>query len=218
MPLFFHGHEQRALGNIQSTIALFAREDVQAVIVDCATCGSALRTEYARVLANLGHSPDRTLGLADKVWDVTEFVAQDLEALQERMPRQGEQSPLRVTYHSPCHLRNTQKCSAQIADFLHALPGVEYVQAADWERCCGGGGTFFYEYPEITRHMVSRKIENAQVTGAELWLTGCPGCRMNLSGNMPDQGGLAVKHPIEVVARLLHEDTAGMPLSPSKTR
>ncbi|MDZ7760382.1 MAG: (Fe-S)-binding protein [Desulfovermiculus sp.] len=203
MPLFAHGHEKQALGNIQSAVNLFGGQDIQAVVVDCATCGSALRTEYLRVLANLGQPVDRAQELAEKVYDVTEFAAKHTQELSAQVKIGAEARPVKVTYHSPCHLKNFQKVSAQIDTFLRDLPGVRYVQAADWESCCGGGGTFFYEFPEITREMVASKIDNAQNTAADIWLTGCPGCRMNLAGNLDQDSNLQLQHPIQVVAGLL---------------
>lgn len=202
LPLFFHGHEGQALDNIRSTINIFAREDVDAVIVDCATCGAALRHEYAKVLSNLGQPTEKAELLSSKVCDVSEFVAKHVDDLLPVLA-QSTEAAIQISYHSPCHLRNSQKVSQQIETMLHSLPGVEYVRASDCESCCGGGGTFFYEYPDITRTMVTKKIENARNTGASLWLTGCPGCRINLQGNMDEGEELTVQHPIEVVAKLL---------------
>lgn len=71
--------------------------------------------------------------------------------------------------------------------------------------CCGDGGTFFYDYPELSEQMVSRKVANARASGATLWLTGCPGCRINLAGNLGDEDRIEVLHPVQVVAALLGE-------------
>ena len=79
------------------------------------------------------------------------------------------------------------------------LPGIDYIRAVDADECCGGGGTFFYEYPEISKEMVKGKIENAKKTGAQIWLTDCPVCRINLSGNLKGDDNLIVKHPVEMI-------------------
>ena len=47
--------------------------------------------------------------------------------------------------------------------------------------------------------MVKGKIENAKKTGAEIWLTDCPVCRINLAGNLKGDDNLIVKHPVEMI-------------------
>ncbi len=73
------------------------------------------------------------------------------------------------------------------------------MKAIDTDECCGGGGTFFYEYPEISKQMMDKKIKNVKVTGAKVWLTDCPVCRINLSGNLKDKNNMIVKHPVELM-------------------
>jgi glycolate oxidase iron-sulfur subunit len=78
---------------------------------------------------------------------------------------------------------------------------VEYHRAPDWDACCGGGGFFFNEFPDISKKMVDGKIAHAIASGATSWATGCPGCRVQLSGNLPRKGMLNVCHPVEIIAR-----------------
>ncbi|WP_394707138.1 hypothetical protein [uncultured Desulfobacter sp.] len=59
--------------------------------------------------------------------------------------------------------------------------------------------------PEISKKIVVGKIKNAVGTGAQSWATGCPGCRVQLSGNLPQKGMLDVCHPMEIIARGLKE-------------
>ena len=46
LPIFLSGDRKTSLRCIGETLTLFARDEYNAVIVDCATCGSALRKEY----------------------------------------------------------------------------------------------------------------------------------------------------------------------------
>lgn len=57
LPIFLAGARQMALKNIQKNVEVFNRDDVDAVIVDCATCGAALKKEYAHILEEMGESP-----------------------------------------------------------------------------------------------------------------------------------------------------------------
>ena len=66
-----------------------------------------------------------------------------------------------------------------------------------------GGGTFFYEHPEVSKIMVDKKIKNAKAVKASIWLTDCPVCRMNLAGNLNDNEDLQVLHPLSLIASAL---------------
>jgi len=203
MALFLRGALEKAKANIIENVALFNRPDAVAVITDCATCGGALRHAYPGVLKELGCSTAEAEALAGRVRDISEFVMEHWEKLETHLGETGQQ---RVTYHSPCHLRNSQKVQNVVEQLLEQLPGVEYKQAADFDKCCGGGGTFFYDYPDISRKMVEEKIKNAQATGASKWVTGCPGCSINLAGNLNADSKINVVHPMELICDMLSSD------------
>jgi len=63
------------------------------------------------------------------------------------------------------------------------------------------GTLFSNEYPKISKKMVAVKIANGLGSSARSWATGCPGCRVQLAGNLPRKGMIAVCHPIKIVAR-----------------
>ena len=58
LPIFLAGARKMALKNIRKNLELFNRDDVDAVIVDCATCGAALKKEYTHILEEMGESPE----------------------------------------------------------------------------------------------------------------------------------------------------------------
>jgi len=198
LPMFFHGNLQKARANIERNIRIFDRPDVEAVVVDCATCGAAMREEWIEVLKELGADTGPAERLAAKVKDISEFVFDRLELLLPQI--NPDASPLTTTYHSPCHLRNDRGVQNPIEALLKNIPNIRYRRSVDFDACCGGGGTFFMDFPEISKRIVDKKIANARETGAEILATGCPGCRLNLSGNIDDGDKLRVLHPIQIVS------------------
>jgi Fe-S oxidoreductase len=58
------------------------------------------------------------------------------------------------------------------------------------------------DFPEISKEILARKLENVEKTGAEILVTDCPGCVMQLNGGMDKRGGkIAVKHIVEILGR-----------------
>jgi glycolate oxidase iron-sulfur subunit len=199
LPLFFHGDIEHARGTILTNIDALRAIACDAVLVDCATCGSALGHAYPQLMDEMKLSADPARQLAAKVWDMGEFILEKFSHLEPHLDRSKPME--KVTYHLPCHLKNHGKGKSMVETLLARLPHVDYQRAPDWDACCGGGGFFFNEFPEISKKMVDAKIDSVIQCGAQSWATGCPGCRVQLSGNLPRKGMIDVCHPVEIIAR-----------------
>ncbi len=101
-PLFLNGATQASLPNIVKNLTILDRSDVDAIVVDCATCGAALKKEIPELLENLGLDTEKALRVANKVRDISQIVSDRLDELHIQENCSGE--PLLVTYHDPCHL------------------------------------------------------------------------------------------------------------------
>lgn len=84
--------------------------------------------------------------------------------------------PVKVTFHKPCHLDNT--------DFLRPLlekcENLEFVEMKGYDDCCGFAGEFALKYPKISREISKQKAENCSAVNADYLLTMCPACIMGL--------------------------------------
>jgi Fe-S oxidoreductase len=72
----------------------------------------------------------------------------------------------------------------------------------DEDVCCGFGGSYSVEFPEVSAELLRRKLANVAATGAEVLVTDCPGCVLQLRGGMEqtNRGAVTVKHIAEAVA------------------
>ncbi|MBU1965723.1 MAG: (Fe-S)-binding protein, partial [Proteobacteria bacterium] len=207
LPIFMSGDRKTSLRCIRDTLKLFSRPDVDAVVVDCATCGAALKNEYAHLLRDLRQLgeevKDEEIQAADllsaKVQDVTVFIDAH-KAWLPAMNADGKKR--RVTYHDPCHLVMGQKISAQPRNVLKAIPGVEYVELPGASDCCGGGGSFQVEHAETSQKITKRKVDNIRETGAQVLTTCCPGCNLTISNHLDP--AIRVLHPVQLLQEALN--------------
>jgi len=195
IPMLFHGAGDQAKKNVLTNIECLTQNDIKAIIVDCPTCGTALKNEYPALLKKFNPGDTAAIEISAKVIDIMSFILQE----SGHGDLSVDVDKIKVTYHLPCHLKNSFQASNSTEKVLNNLSRVEYTRAVDVDECCGGGGTFFYEYPEISKKMVDEKIKNAKSTGAQVWLTDCPVCRINLSGNLKETDNITVKHPVEII-------------------
>ncbi|PID71465.1 MAG: hypothetical protein CSB34_07085 [Desulfobulbus propionicus] len=197
LPVFIHGETDKATANIDTNIALFNQDAALAVLTDCATCGSALRHGYKGLLKSLGQPVDEAEALSRKVFDATEFIYDHFDLLKPHLRENAAVKP--VTYHNPCHLRNAQGVHNKVEELIAKLPGTDFRPAVDADSCCGGGGSFAYEHPDISAKIKAQKIAHAKETGAQLWATGCPGCHVNLRLHQKPEDVLKIVHPVQLV-------------------
>ena len=199
LPIFLSGARKMAIGNIMKNIGVFNRYDyVDAIIVDCATCGAALKEEYVHILEELGEDTEAAQKLHNKVMDISQYLARfDLRKYLHH-------TKARVTYHDPCHLVRSQKIKEEPRALLKQIPGLEFTEMDGADVCCGGGGTFQLDHPEISEGITRNKVQAIKETKANIVATGCPGCRLQINGNLGNEK-IQVVHPIELIAKSMGE-------------
>jgi len=196
IPVFMSGDLQNGLDLLKMNLEAFAPYELDAIVVACATCGTALKESY-RVLVE-GESQewkDRVDTFRGKVLDISEFLTKKIH-----LAKAEQKSVQKVTYHDPCHLNRSQSITVQPREILKNLPGVTFVEMRDPQRCCGGGGSFsFYNY-ELSRQISQRKVEDIEATKASVVVTGCPGCMLQLQDQLGQKdSSVEVRHLIQLV-------------------
>jgi glycolate oxidase iron-sulfur subunit len=98
--------------------------------------------------------------------------------------------PLRVVHHDPCHARHGRGLVDEPRRLLRRIPGVELCEPEEAEVCCGSGGAYALLHPALSEAMGRRKARLLAETGADLVVTGNPGClgqiRDGLACEAPD--------------------------------
>ena len=94
----------------------------------------------------------------------------------------------KVTWHEPCHLGRYLGVKEQPRQILKSLKDIEYIEMPDADRCCGMAGTFSLNFYNLSRKIVRRKLDSLESTGADIVLTGCPGCQVQLLDGITQNG------------------------------
>ena len=159
-----------------------AFEDVDYVVTDCATCTSALR-DYVRFLADTPERKEAYTKFGDKVKDISEFLVDVLKLPTSAYQPSAEAKGLKVTWHDPCHLVRHLGIKDQPRQIIKSIPDVEYVEMPNADRCCGMAGTFSIYYYDLSKKIADKKLGGIKATGADIVVTGCPGCQIQLIDN-----------------------------------
>jgi glycolate oxidase iron-sulfur subunit len=182
------GRADEAAGFAARTIALFGKQGVDAVVVNSAGCGSAMK-EYDRLIV----SPAAD-AFSKKVRDFSEFLT-ELGPVAERHPL-----PVKAAYHDACHLGHAQRITAQPRDLLRAIPELELTELADAGTCCGSAGVYNLLQPEAAAELGRRKADAVHAADATLLISANPGCSLQISSALAARGEhIAVAHTAEVL-------------------
>ena len=87
------------------------------------------------------------------------------------------------TYHDPCYLGRHNQIYDDPREALDAIPGlkrVEMSRARDRSFCCGGGGLMLFYEPKEDERMGVRRVRMAAEAGANVIVTACPFCMVNI--------------------------------------
>jgi Fe-S oxidoreductase len=87
------------------------------------------------------------------------------------------------TYHDPCYLGRHNQVYDDPRDVLDAIPGlkrVEMTRSRDRSFCCGGGGLMLFYEPKEEQRMGVKRVQMAAEAGANVIVTACPFCMVNI--------------------------------------
>jgi glycolate oxidase iron-sulfur subunit len=193
-----HGGERRVAADLARRNArAFLGRGLDVVIVNSAGCGSTMK-EYGELLPE-----PAARELAALTRDVTEFLT-SIELVPPRRPVRR-----RVTLQESCHLVHAQRIKAAPRALLGLIPGLELVDMAHPDRCCGSAGLYMLTQAAMASQLLDARLEEVTATAATTLVTANPGCMMQLERGVRRAGLQAeVKHVVELL-----DESYGPPIS-----
>jgi L-lactate dehydrogenase complex protein LldE len=137
--------------------------------------------------------------LAARTYDFSVFLRERLRVDAAPLLRWPEAT----TYHYPCHARHVYSA----ADLQASLGGgvsAQILAPSRVDLCCGFGGMFAVDFPEVSDAMLSDKLETLAAAGARVVVCNEGGCALHMSGGAHRRGlPLKFKHLAECLAESL---------------
>lgn len=180
-PMANAGFENEAVSPAVSFEKLFDSYDY--VVAPSASCVSFVKFNYPRLLKSGGH----TCRASERIYDVCEFIHDIVKP--DSLPGIF---PHKVSLHNSCHgVRELKLSSAgelniprysKIKNLLELVEGIDISEPDKVDECCGFGGMFAIEEPEVSVCMGEDKIRDHIATGAG-YITGADSsCLMHMQG------------------------------------
>ena len=151
-------------------------DTVDYIVAPSASCVGFVRNYYPKLFENTAsHHKGKDIG--KRVYEFTEFLTDVL-----KMEHFGATLFAKATYHDSCAALRECKIKEGPRKLLSKVKGLELIEMADNETCCGFGGTFSVKFEPISVGMADQKVKHALATGAEYIISTDLSCLMQLNG------------------------------------
>jgi len=138
-----------------------------------------------------------------EVVHISEFLHQLLQTGKLRFTKRVG---LKVTYHDPCHIGRRFNLYEPPRTVLSSIPGVKLVEMSrnrENAQCCGAGGGVKSAFSDTALKIGVSRMEEAAQTKADLLVTSCPFCYINLGDASRQAQLLSVSDLTEIVAEAI---------------
>ena len=174
LPASGYGDLEASKNLARHNLDLMAELDVEAIVTDCGSCSSFLK-EYPDLLEDDPEYKQKAAAVRPKIKALSEYL------MEIGLPDLHGRVEARVTYHDPCHMSRYQNLVRQPREIIQKIPGVEYRELPEADWCCGAAGTYNIAHYGQSMQILDRKMGNVKKTGADILVTTCPGCKIQLS-------------------------------------
>lgn len=167
------------------------------IISPSGSCVHMIRVNYPELFADDSRWLTRAQALAARTFEFSEYLVNRLGVTDLGARWDGV-----LTYHPSCHLSRGLGVDRQPRALLAAVQGAQIVELPHADECCGFGGIFSVVHPEVSKEMLTKKIENLEASGSPTLVIPDAGCLMHTAGGLHRQGkSQRAVHLAEVLAR-----------------
>ena len=177
LPAINAGYREPARRMAKQTIEAIERSGVDTIVSTSTSCLGAIRDDYPRLFDDEPEWRQRALAAASRLVDFATHV-------EEHAPKPAATPKARgvVTVHDACQSRHGLGLGDGTRRLLEAA-GYDVREAPYSGECCGFGGSFSFDFPEVAGRMRQRKLDAFASTGATIVCGDNPGCLLHLDSN-----------------------------------
>src|ERR1043165_1416633 len=194
-PAFNTGYRSEARRLARRHIEIFEESGTDFIVSLSGSC-TAMTRHFRDLFEDDERWLERAEALAPRTYEFASFLVNVLKVEDVGAAFRG-----RVTWHDACHALRELNVREEPRRLLGNVRGLEFVEVAKPDACCGFGGMFSVRYPEISVAILDGKIEAIERASVRAVVSGDAGCLMQLRGRLSRVGSpILALHLAEVLA------------------
>ncbi len=180
-PNFNAGLRAEARPIAQHTLRVFEKTDGD-IVTPSGSCAQMFKHGYLELFEDDPVWLPRAQAFAKRVYEFSEYLVDRLEVTDLGARWDGM-----LTYHPSCHTLRGMNIDRQPRALLANVHGAQMVELPHGEECCGFGGIFSIEHPELSAEWLKRKVTNLESTHSPTLVVTDAGCLMHIAGGLHRQ-------------------------------
>jgi L-lactate dehydrogenase complex protein LldE len=180
-PPFSAGLHAEARPIVQHTIEVFEKTTGD-IVLPSGSCAHMLKHNFLELFRDDPVWLPRAQAFGNRIFEFTEYLVDKL-GVTDVGARWGGM----LTYHPSCHALRAMRIDRQPRALLANVRGAQIVDLPAAEDCCGFGGIFSVEHPELSAEWLKRKIANLETTQSPTLVLIETGCLMHIAGGLHRQ-------------------------------
>ena len=146
------------------------------IVSPSASCTGFVRNYYPTLFADSAYLKE-VKQTGKRIYEFSDFLINVLKKDDFQAVLWGK-----ATYHDSCAALRECKIKAEPRKLLSKVKGLDLVEMADVETCCGFGGTFAVKFESISMAMADQKVRHALDTGAAYLISNALSCLLPIAG------------------------------------
>ncbi len=180
-PNFNAGLRAEARPIAQHTLRVFEKTEGD-IVTPSGSCAHMFKHGYLELFEDDPVWLPRAQAFAKRVYEFSEYLVDRLEVTDLGARWDGM-----LTYHPSCHTLRGMNIDRQPRALLANVHGAQMVELPHGEECCGFGGIFSIEHPELSAEWLKRKVTNLESTHSPTLVVTDAGCLMHIAGGLHRQ-------------------------------
>ncbi|MFW5930628.1 MAG: (Fe-S)-binding protein [Desulfosalsimonas sp.] len=173
--LYNSGQTRPAKKLARRFLKIFGNDET--IVCPSASCVHMVRRNYPLLFKDEPEMYKKAVEVSGRVWELCEFLVYHMKVTDLGAGFDGT-----VTFHESCSHLHGLGLGGLPGRLLAGVEGLDTVAMEGSDICCGFGGRFSVEYPEISTAMVADRAAGFIDSGADVLVLCEPGCLLNLSG------------------------------------
>ena len=203
-PLIRTGDRTLSLKFSEHTVETADGTGAKDMVMTCSGCYKTILNDAGKFYSKAGQN----------VYHFSQYIER---LIAERKLPLNNEFKAKATYHDPCHLGRHAGVFEPPRNVIKKIKGIEFVEMyrnRDTSRCCGAGGGYKSQYGDYAVNVAAERIADAEEVGADLIISCCPFCVLNLKAGAKKIGSkIKVMDLSEVLLQVTapKEETAAKP-------
>jgi len=152
------------------------------IVIPSGSCTGMIRHHWDELFVGTNDA-DKAKAVAMRVYELSEFLT---DVLKVQLTDTGAATD--VVLHTSCAARRQTGAFASTRTLLSQLNQVHLKIQEHESECCGFGGMFSVNEPEISGGIVRDKLASIQACNPNTLITGDCGCMLNITGHAKKVG------------------------------